>query len=319
MGELILNGGFEINTPSGNPAINDTFADWPEFPGSSLIKIGSGLGIGGTDCASLAPQNNLEYCMLRQTQGEIIIPNYNYNLSVYAQAPIALSPAEGGFECQIRTEPPATGPSINQSISVLMQSLTVGTYTQYTVNFTSPKPFIPGAFTTLVSIVVNTFNIIPASGNPVYVDDVSLTGVKLCMHGDTMIKTRELETGKEFLLPVADLDTNKHEVFSLKKNDYVKIVRIFTSGPVSRLFKIPEGTLGEEQKEPLLLTGGHKVLHDGKEIKTSRLKGAKRVKYSPPVVVYTIVLSEEDFIIGNGAYIKAPGEKDFGLFLDTQQ
>lgn len=305
MAELVLNGGFEFNTPPS------TFANWNI---QNDAQVGIGTGIGGTDCfQSGFPPNTQFGGSVSQTQGQILTPSTGYNLSCFINVTQVFGAGQALYQFNANF-PSAPGLNFSAAVGVGLATGPFGVFVQYTTNFTS------SAFTSepySINFVASSAK--PFSGlaaPPVLFDNLSMKALEVCMAGETVIAAKDLETDQSIDLAVSELDPNKHLVFSHTHNDYVKLVKTVKSGPVKRIYEIPALRLSDLQYQAVRLTGGHKVLFDGSEIKARDLVGAKRVKCSPAITVYTIVLEKEGYVIGNGALIKASGSGELQAYRD---
>ena len=69
------------------------------------------------------------------------------------------------------------------------------------------------------------------------------------------------------------------------------------------------------------LTGGSEegdseTKYPGRECKVRDLKNRKRVRCDPPITVYSIILEEDDYVVANGAVIKASGVTAHNAYRD---
>jgi hypothetical protein len=304
MTEVVLNGGFEINTPPS------TFSDWNVQP---PVLVGVGTGVGGTDCAEIRFNLFGNGGGLTQFQNDILTPSTDYNLSCFINV-TGVHPG-GAAIYNLQCSFPST-PSLNftGAVGIGMAFAPIGVYVQYTTIITS------SAFGSTPHNV--TFSV--SAGGPFYggpdipvlFDNVSLIGLEVCMAGDTLIAAKNIETSLPVDIPVKDLVPSKHMVFSHTYNEYVKLIDVITSGPVNRIYELPIGTLSDSQYQKILVTGGHMILLDGNETKVRQVPNAKRIRCEPSIPVYTVILEKDGYIIANGGPVKASGHKEFNAYRD---
>lgn len=305
MTQLVLNGDFELNTPP------ITFVDWNI---NSNTVVGVGTGIGGSDCAQMNPPFSGAGAGMNQQRGNVYTPDTNYNISCYVNVTGAYPFGSGSYQVQGNFIDPLY--NFNYGVGFGLNSVPLGVYVQYTTNFTSPN-FPP----TMIHTAVFAVNVGVGYGFPngpnILFDDVTLTGTAICMRGDTIVSAKEIQTSKTVEVPVKDLNPAEHLVFSDTHGEYVKVVEVLTSGPVSRIYEIPALTLSPAQHHSVFMTGGHKVLVDHEEVKARDHPRALRTKCKPPIPVYTVILEHEAYILGNGALIKAFGNKEYVSYRDS--
>jgi hypothetical protein len=299
MTELILNGNFESNTPPTDFTdwVNDSFVGLP-------AEVGIGEGIAGSDAAAYLGTDTGIAQLHQKGPYNLLAADTNYNLSVFLRA----DPGQTSGTITLGISGSYIS-GISHSLDIPVVSIPT-TYTQYTINFTTPvTPLGPGDF---ILTYISSVNI--TNGLYVYVDNVSLLGPAVCMRGDTKIHTRA--NGIIFDKPLDELDAETDEVFVVSKQDFVPIKKVVRSNLTTKLCFIPAGTLEPEQDD-LYMTTGHVVLYNGKPTKSRLVPGSKRITVDI-TPVYTIILDEEDFVLANGGKVKAHGISGYNAYLDRE-
>lgn len=181
---------------------------------------------------------------------------------------------------------------IDSSLVATFSATTLNTYVQFTHVYTAAG---------LTTLRIYSTNSPGFSTNSLAVDDVSITEYVICFLGQTKIYTMDNKNHEKKYVEAKKLDKNKHQVYSLKKNSYVPIKEIVTSGPYHRFYKIPKDSIEKDSpNEDLYLTSGHKILYNNCETKARDLPISKLTRIAPEKV-YTIVTGESEPLLINNA------------------
>lgn len=309
MTELVVNGTFSVNTPPS------TLANWTNF---GTVQVGVGTGVGGTDCFESVFPAFGSGGFIRQTHGQIFTPSTNYNMSCFINVTgahtfgTAFYSAGGFFQSGFSSF------DFGGTVAVSLASPPYGVYVQYTTNFTS-SAFTTQPYDTTAFTVSAAPGFALVSRPPVRFDNVSLMAAAICMRGDTMISVKNC-SDEPSEVAVKDLDPKNHLVYSATSKTFRRLIDVFKSGPVSRIYEIPAYSLAASQDRPVYLTGGHRVISSSAgsdhECKVRDLKDKKRIRCDPPITVYSIILEEDDYILANGAMIKASGVTTHNAYRD---
>lgn len=138
-----------------------------------------------------------------------------------------------------------------------------------------------------------------------FVDDAWLGTGPVCYPADTMILTRD-SSGVEKEIRAEDIRPGMYVVNA--NREAVLVHKNVISGPVKRFYQFPSVDSGSE---PLRLTGGHRLFHEGEDIKASAHPDGKRVK-AIEQMVYTLICEKNERIYANGRLISAFGMEDWG-------
>lgn len=126
--------------------------------------------------------------------------------------------------------------------------------------------------------------------------------------------------------PVADI-TDRHDVFDLKTDSYVGVVKNLITGPIKSLWMLPRDCFSPNNPHTdLYITGGHRIdiskidnINESleinndndinQEVKVRDLKCAVRVKIDPSPV-YSIVCEKHSTLVINGLPVVAFGQDE---------
>jgi hypothetical protein len=141
-----------------------------------------------------------------------------------------------------------------------------------------------------------------------YLDDVTVIANPICYPGSTRLRVKNLLTKQiedvradQVIPSIYSIINNKQEVIHILKN--------IVSGPEKRFVKFTKDTFGEQiPYADLLLTRGHGVLIDEKEIKARDVPEGVIIK-TQPQKVYSIVCNERQYIYANGMLVATFGLK----------
>lgn len=121
------------------------------------------------------------------------------------------------------------------------------------------------------------------------------TGI-ICYTGDTKVYIKNIETGEEKYIKVSEINKNKHLVYNMTANTFIPIKTCIITSKTSRIYRIPKDFFGiDKPNEDLYISGGHKILLDGKCIKVKNIPNIKRVKIKKQSL-YSICTENQEII-----------------------
>ncbi len=137
------------------------------------------------------------------------------------------------------------------------------------------------------------------------------SGQFICFSGESLVLTRNCQTDRIEMIRAKNVVASIHEVYDVVSSSFIPVKRNVVNGPVVRFFKIAKNILGNNQpNEDFYVTGGHKILIDGKHIKARDIPQAKRVKVKPQKV-YSICTENQSAIMINGLAVMTWSEENF--------
>ena len=152
-------------------------------------------------------------------------------------------------------------------------------------------------------------------GNPPVIPPCAV----ICYSGESIIYSKNKLTGTIGYTKARDIFADTHEVFSEKSNTFVPVKHNIITGQTTRYVLIKKDSLGPNQPcENFYITSGHRVIHNGIEIKANRLPNAKRVKVNPAEMVYTICTELPDVITVNGMPVVSWGYNEWISYADKR-
>ena len=145
---------------------------------------------------------------------------------------------------------------------------------------------------------------------------VEFGSVPICFSGKSIVLTRNILTNEVEELMVKYITSDKHEVFSIRENQFVPIKLNIVTGPTTRYMKIKKNALGVNQPNVnFYVTSGHKIVINGVEIKAKNIPQAKRIRVKPEYV-YSICIEKRGPIVVNGLQVIAWGYDDWLKYAD---
>lgn len=136
----------------------------------------------------------------------------------------------------------------------------------------------------------------------------------ICFSGKSMVLTKNIETGEIKEIKAKRVLANVHLVYDVKDNIFVPIVYNIVTGPINRFIKIKKDALGVDQpNKDFYVTSGHKIMIDGKAIKTKHIKQGKRVKVKAQKI-YSICTEKQIAIKVNGLSVMTWGLEEFMIY-----
>ncbi len=282
MANLIQNPGFEIVEG------NDFFA-WTEIiPGVTVFDN------------TTNPHNGLHAAQLGLLQpplppiaaGSIsqtftgLTPGNTYTLSFYA----ASYDLVGVLSVAVTSV--LSVPWLNASVNVNLLTGVNG-YTLYTYQFVA-----------LDTDAILTFA--NAGLSVVLIDDVGVTLAAICYSGESLVYTKNTQTGEIGYIEAKNVYSKVHEVFSVDENKFVPVKLNVVSGPINQYRLIKKDVLGTDKPNAdFYITSGHKIVVDGEMIKAGKLPFAKRYKLKNPEKVYSICVDGYKAILVNNLPVMA--------------
>jgi hypothetical protein len=135
-----------------------------------------------------------------------------------------------------------------------------------------------------------------------FIDDVTVIANPICYPGDTMIRVKNNISNKFEEVRADKIIPGIYSVIN-NKNDVVPILKNIVSGPEKRFVSFKRDLFGLNiPHQELLLTRGHGVLIDGKEIKARNVPGGITIKIGTRKV-YSLVCENTEYIYANGMLV----------------
>jgi hypothetical protein len=151
------------------------------------------------------------------------------------------------------------------------------------------------------------------AASPDYLVDQVVVAVAppICYSGDSLIRTRNIDTGEIADTPAKFVTSNLHEVFSTKQQKFVPIIHNIISGVTQKFYTIKKDSIAvDHPSHDFLITGGHCIEVDGKIVKARDIPGAIKTSVeSQPV--YSICISDKSPILINGLNVLAWKKKQW--------
>lgn len=133
----------------------------------------------------------------------------------------------------------------------------------------------------------------------------------VCYSGNSLAYVRNKLTGETSEIPVRNVFSDVHEVYDVDKKEFIPVRLNIRSGPTQRYMLIKKGALGDNMpKEDFYITSGHKIVQNGVEIKSGKLKEAKRVRVKSQIV-YSICTDLRSHILINGIPVVSYGYEEW--------
>jgi hypothetical protein len=273
MANLIVNGNFSAG-----------FTGWSPSP-FSTPTVNPTAGIGGSPCASYSQNSGY----LDQTFP--VVTGQLYNLSYWYRIPTT------GllYTTTVIAGPGGSATYLNQSDFVTGDT----NWVKLTYTFIPSDPI--GTATLRIRRTTSQPIILPW-----LVDDVSVTPFAICYLGKSLVLSKDSSTNTIVERFASDVNSN-HQVFSVESQSYIPVVSNLISGMIKNIRKIEAGALGPNQpSEDFYVTGGHTIVHNGREIKVRDMKEAINVSI-PKSYIYSIVCPKRTTILVNNIPVIAFG------------
>ena len=202
-----------------------------------------------------------------------------------------------------------TTPTLNMSIIpysfIRIDSMTITphtTYQKYTTNFTyNSSDGNP--------VTIYFQNTGGSSSGDVLLDNVVLVpSIVICYSGNSLVHARNTITGEIGDIPVNQIYSDIHEVFSTKRNTFVPIKLNIISGPTRNLRCIKKNALGENKpNEDFYVTPGHVIMIEGEFKKVRDIPQAEKYRPKDPELVYSLCIDKSETILVNNLSVLAWG------------
>jgi hypothetical protein len=122
-----------------------------------------------------------------------------------------------------------------------------------------------------------------------------------CFDGESLILTKDILTGVIENIPVKKIVSDNYQVFSPTKEKFVPLIMNIKTGPVNKFKIIPKNLIDIDVPfKDILITGRHKVVINGQEIKVADIKGTKNLILEKSQPVYTLCTQDREPILTNG-------------------
>lgn len=118
-----------------------------------------------------------------------------------------------------------------------------------------------------------------------------------CIGGESLIKVYDEEIDQVVEKKVCELVPGRHMLWSVAQsstNQYIELLGIQYSGRALRVYRFQS-----PDHAPILLTSGHKLLHQGKIVKARDHPEGKRLR-DREVRVYNLITSNGDLVLMSG-------------------
>jgi hypothetical protein len=138
------------------------------------------------------------------------------------------------------------------------------------------------------------------------VDQVIVTfPTNICYSGESLVRTRNIQSGEIGDTPAKFVTSDMHEVFSCVQNKFVPVIYNIVTGPTQKFFIIEKDSLAVGlPSHDFLVTGGHCIELDGKIVKVRDIPSAKKIPVVPQPI-YSICISKKSPILINGLNVLA--------------
>lgn len=282
MANLIINGGFDNSNITVAPWTQGTFTD-------GSLNVLNGTFQSSPNSAGLLGTTN----SLLQTNIPTII-GQSYRLTFYSISVLG-SGAGQGFNVQVNSDPAV--PFVTQGANTFAgvpqsQLIFVADTTTTSIEFLRP---------------VN-------NGTSIAIDTVVLVQVAICYTGDSLVYSKNIVSGEISSVPVSEIKSTSHLVFSTEKNKFVPIIHNIVSGPYTEFVILKKNVIADNiPNKDLYITSGHVVVIDNKEIKAKNVKGKCRVKLTPQKL-YSICTHDRQTISINNMNVMAYGKEEWDTY-----
>jgi hypothetical protein len=264
MANILVNGDFETGT----------LTPWVGF--NATVTTTDPLGV---YCAELVATTDPPNDVASISQTVTLVPGSSYTLKAWLHTIVKESFL-----------------SVFENANQITLISVVGGWQEYTFGFTA------SAATTTIKFEIFNSDFILDDG--LRLDDISLTLNQICFRGDSLVKIKN-DYGIEKTIAARDVRAGEHLVYSTTKNEFVELVHNVVTGPTKRFFLIKKDSLGPGQpSNDFYVTGSHRVIYKGFEIKARDFPGATRVKI-PAENLYTFVVQDRQPVSINGLEVMA--------------
>lgn len=152
------------------------------------------------------------------------------------------------------------------------------------------------------------FRIVGAS---VDIGSVEANSSPICYSGNSYVLAKNILTNEISEVMARNIMSGIHEVYSISEDKFVPVVYNIVTGPTIRYMLIKKNSFGEDKpNNDFYITGGHKIIINGSEIKAADLPNAKRIKVKPELV-YSICIENRGPIIVNNLSVMAWGKNEW--------
>lgn len=149
------------------------------------------------------------------------------------------------------------------------------------------------------------------SGTNIDIGAFELQQEPICYKDSSKILIKNKFTNKIEYLSVKNVFTNNHTVYDITHNKFINIKLNAVTGNVSEFYLFKKDCFGfNKPNEDFYVTGGHKILINGKLIKARDISNGVRV-ILPSQPVYSICTDYQCCILVNGLNVLTWAHKDF--------
>jgi hypothetical protein len=143
----------------------------------------------------------------------------------------------------------------------------------------------------------------------IYLDNISINSFT-CFAGESLVLTKNILTDNISEVPVSEIKSNTHLVFSTKTNTFIPVIYNIITGPFHKFRLIKEGSLDvNKPSKDFYVTSGHVILVNGIETK-ARLVKSKKITTNPQLI-YTICADVRQPILVNNLEVMAYGSDEW--------
>lgn len=147
---------------------------------------------------------------------------------------------------------------------------------------------------------------------------VEFNSVPICYSGKSIVLVKNKTNGEISEIMVKDVYSDIHQVFSINSGDFVDVLANAITGPTTRYMKIKKDFFGPDQPNvDFYVTGGHKIVVDGQELKVNKIDNLERIKCQPEYV-YSICTKKREPILINGLSVMAWAYDNWVEYLDKR-
>ena len=137
---------------------------------------------------------------------------------------------------------------------------------------------------------------------------VLVPSIVICYSGNSLVHARNTITGEIGDIPVNQIYSDIHEVFSTKRNTFVPIKLNIISGPTRNFRCIKKNALGENKpNEDFYVTPGHVIMVEGEFKKVRDIPQAEKYRPKDPELVYSLCIDKSETILVNNLSVLAWG------------
>ncbi len=122
----------------------------------------------------------------------------------------------------------------------------------------------------------------------------------ICYIGESKVLVKNKETNITSEICVKDINLDKHLVYSVTQNKFVKIIVNCISGETSDFILIKKNLFGENKpSEDFYITENHPIMFNNCEIMSQNIIGAEKIKLEKQLIYSLVTENREALLINN--------------------